>query len=88
MLTGCRLKPAAIAGDLKKAFLLIRINEEDRNAMTFHKIKDREVLETVVLGFIGVMFRLSKSPFALEGNIKHHLEEYDQDQPQTVMELK
>lgn len=82
------MKPAAIAGDLKKAFLLIRINEDDRNAMTFHKIKDREVLETVVLGFIGVMFRLSKSPFVLEVNIKHHLEEYDQDQPQTVMELK
>ena len=34
------------------------------------------------------MFGLSSSPFVLEGIIKHHLQRNEQDQPQTVMELK
>ena len=34
------------------------------------------------------MFGLSPSPFVLEGTIKHRLEWYEKDQPETVMELK
>ena len=38
--------------------------------------------------FTGLMFGLSPSPFELEGTIKYHLERYEQDQPQTIIELK
>ena len=84
----CRLKPVAKTGDLKQAFLQIRINEDDRDALRFHCIIDREILEAVVLLFTGLMFGLSPSPFELEGTIKYHLERYEQDQPQTIIELK
>ena len=33
------------------------------------------------------MFRLSPSPFVLEGTIKYHLDWYDKDKLETVMEL-
>ena len=88
MLKGCRLKPVAITGYLKSDFLQIRSNEDDRDALRFHWIKNREILETVVLPFTRLMFGLSLSPFVLEGTIIHQLEGYEQDQPQTIMELK
>ena len=40
----------------KQAFLQIRINEDDRNAMRFNWIKDREILETVILQFTRLIF--------------------------------
>ena len=88
VLTRCRLKPVAITGDLKQAYLQIKINEDDRDPSRFRLIKDREILETVLLRFTRLMFGLSPSPFVLEGTIKHNLERYKQEQPQTVMELK
>ena len=72
----------------KQAFLQIKINEDDRDAMRFNWIKDREILKTVILRFTCLMFGLSPSPFVLEGTIKHHLERYEQDQPQAVAKLK
>ena len=45
VLTPCDLKPA--------------INEDDLKAMRFHWIKDREILEAVVLQFTRLMFGLS-----------------------------
>ena len=86
VLTRCRLKSVALTGDLKQAFLQIRINKDDRDSLIFHWIKDRKTLETVV--FTRLMFRLSPSPFVLEGTIKYHLEQYKKDQPETVMEVK
>ena len=88
VLTRCRLKPVAITGDSKQPYLQIKINEDDRDALRFHLITDREILETVLLRFTRLMFGLSPSPFVLEGTIKHDLERYKQEQPQTVMELK
>ena len=84
----CRLKPVAPTGDLKQAFLQIRINKDDRDSLRFYWIKDREILETVVLRFTHLMFGLSPSPFAIEGTKKQKLEQYKKDQPETVIELK
>ena len=84
----CRLKPVAPIGDLKQAFLQIRINKDDRDSLRFYWIKDCEILETVVLRFTRLMFGLSPSPFAIEGTIKQKLEQYKKDQPETVIELK
>ena len=88
VLIRCRLKPVALIGDLKQTFPQIRINEDDRGSLRFHWIKDREILETVVLRFTRLMFGLSLSPFVLEGTIKHHSERYEKGQPETVMDLK
>ena len=40
MLIRNRFYPVAIAGDLKQAFLQIRVRREDRDALRFHWIKD------------------------------------------------
>ena len=88
VLTRCRFKPVALTGDLKQAFLQNKINEGDRDSLRFNWIKDREILETMVLRFTRLMLGLSLSPFVLEGTIKHHLERYLKDQPETIMELK
>ena len=37
----CCFKPVALCGDLKQAFLQVRIQEADRDALRFHWIKDR-----------------------------------------------
>ena len=34
-----RFKPVALTGDLKEAFLQVRIREEDREALIFHWIR-------------------------------------------------
>ena len=78
-LTRCCLKSVAITEDLKEGFLQIRINKDDQDAMRFSSIKDREILETVVLRLICLRFGPSPSPFVLEGIIKHYLERYQQD---------
>ena len=88
VLIRCHLKPVALTGDLKQTFPQIRINEDDWGSLRFHWIKDREILETVVLRFTRLMFGLSLSPFVLEGTIKHHSERYEKGQPETVMDLK
>ena len=51
MPTLCRLKPVALTEDLKETFVQNRINEDDQDSLRFHWIKDREILETVVLRF-------------------------------------
>ena len=61
---------------------------DDRDSLRFHWIKDREILETVVLRFTRLMFGLYPSLFAIEDTIKHKLERYKKDQPETVIELK
>ena len=44
-----RLKPVALADDLKQAFLQIRIRLEGRDALGFHWIKDRDASNVEVL---------------------------------------
>jgi hypothetical protein len=36
-----RLRPVALTGDLKEAFLQIRIRQQDQDALRFHWLKDR-----------------------------------------------
>ena len=44
VLTKCPLKPGAITGDLKQAFLQIRIFKDEREITRFHWTEDRETL--------------------------------------------
>lgn len=61
-----------------KVFLQIRINEDDREAMRGHWIKDRVILETVVLQLTRLMSGILQSPFVLEDTIKHNRAETKQ----------
>jgi len=62
-----RFKPVALCGDLKQAFLQVRIRMEDRDALRFHWIKNRDVSNVEVLRFNRALFGLVQSPFLLGG---------------------
>lgn len=65
--------PVALAGDLRQAFLQVRIREEDRDAMRFHWLRDLESKEVETLRFTRSLFGMSTSPFLLGGVIEQHL---------------
>ena len=83
-----RMKPIALAGDIKKAFLQVRIRGEDRDALRFHWIKDIQTEEVETLRFSRVMFGLTQSPFLLGGTIEQHLAGYGNQARELIEEIK
>ena len=82
------MRPVAITGDLKQAFLQILIRDEDRDALRFHWIKDRNSTEIEVHRFTRLVFGLGPSPFVLGGTIESHLDKEHQNHPEAVEELR
>ena len=83
-----RFKPIVITGDLKQAFLQVRIRESDRNYLQFHWIKDTYTQEMQVLRFTRALFGLVQSPFLLGGTIKHHLQQYKEHFQKIVSDIE
>ena len=69
-----RFNPAAVTGDIKKAFLQVRIQPEERDSLRFHWIKDTEKKEVATLRFTRALFGLAPSSFLLAGIIDQHLD--------------
>ena len=64
VLVRARFYPVLLTGDLQKAFLQVRIKEEERDALRFHwKFKGHSEIET--LRFTRALFGLTSSPFLL-----------------------
>ena len=82
-----RLKPVALAGDLKKAFLQVRIRPEDRDVLRFHWIKNKDPSVIEVLRFTRALFGLVQSPFLLAGTLKLHLESLRENYPEVIEEI-
>ena len=80
--------PVALAGDLKQAFLQVRIREEDRDLMRFHWLKDLKTKQVEPLRFTRALFGLSTSPSLLGGVIDQHLRNLQQNFPNEVEEVK
>ncbi len=83
-----KFNPIALAGDLKKAFLQVKIREEDRNVLKFHWIKDLQTQEVEVLRFTRALFGLVQSPFLLGATIEQHLNKFQEVYPETVQEIR
>ena len=82
-----RFHPVAITGDLQKAFLQVRIREEDdRDALRFYW-RPPEQAELQTLRFTRALFRLAPSPFLLGGVIEHRLESWESRKPEVVPEI-
>ena len=64
-----RFHAVAVAGDLRKAFLQvrIRIREAERDELWFHWIVDKHFKEVETPRFTRVLFGLAPSPFLLGG---------------------
>ena len=83
-----RFHPVALTGDMKQAFLQVRIREEDRDALRFHWISDLESRKVEVLRVTRALFGLAPSPFLLGGVIKQHLETCRANVPELVREIE
>ena len=82
-----RSYPVAVCGDIQKAFLQIRIKEEERDALRFHwRRDDNSPLETY--RFTRALFGLTSSPFLLGGVIDQHLETWAEQMPGTIDQLR
>ena len=76
-----RIHPVALSGDLRQAFLQIRIRESERDMLRFHWLVDLESKEVESLRF----WRRQASE--LNGVIKQHLEIWQYRLPETVSEV-
>ena len=88
VLTRGRFHAVSINGDLKKAFLQVRIRPEDRDALRFHWLYDKDPQRVRTLRFSRAIFRLTSSPFLLGGVIKQHLNTCRTEYPECVQEIE
>ena len=82
-----RFQPVALAGDLKQAFLQVRIREEDRHMMRLHWLKDLDTKHVETLRFTRELFGLSLSPFLLGGVIDQHPKNLQNIYPREVEDI-
>ncbi|XP_046863157.1 uncharacterized protein LOC124456893 [Xenia sp. Carnegie-2017] len=87
VLVRARSFPAAITGDIQKAFLQIRVRESERDSLRFHWRPDPQA-DVEVLRFTRVLFGLVSSPFLLGGVLETHLDHWKSKAPNAVEALR
>ena len=87
VLVRSRIHPVAVVGDLKKAFLQVRIREADRDALRFHWRRGKHS-DIEILRFTRALFGLAPSPFLLGGVIEYHLDTWEEREPRVVAEFR
>lgn len=83
-----RFHPIALTGDLRQAFLQVRIRPEDRDVLRFHWMYRKNPQLVRTLRFTRALFGLGPSPFLLGGVIQHHLNSCRDQHPQSVEEIE
>ena len=75
-----------LTGDIEKAFLMIAVEEKDRDVLRFLWTSNfnNDEPEIMILRFARVVFGVSCSPFLLNATINHHMETYRDVDPQFV----
>ena len=87
VLVRSRVHPTAVVGDLKQAFLQVRIRKPESDALRFHW-KKGEHSDNETLRFTRALFGQAPSPFLLSGVIEHHLDTWKAREPHVVAELR
>ena len=84
-----RVHRIAVTADIEKAFLMVSVAAKDRDVLRFLWFDDvfADQSDVVELRFTRVVFGVSSSPFLLNATIRHHLEQYNQTQPDLVHKL-
>ena len=88
MLIRGRFHPVALVGDIRKAFLQVRIRADDRDVLRFHWLHNKDHLRVRTLRFTRALFGLVPSPFLLGGMIQHHLDGCRAKHPDAVEEIE
>ena len=85
-----RMWKVALVGDIAKAFLMIEVDPVDRDVLRFLWVKDinAEASEVIVLRFNRVVFGVNSSPYLLNMVIQHHIDSFQELDPQFVSKLK
>ena len=78
--------PVILAGDIRKAFLQIRIHDSKRDALRFHWRADAHS-EIETYHFTRVLFGLAPSLFLLGEVLEYHLNSWDKKYPEEVERL-
>ena len=81
-----RFHPVVVAGDLRRAFLQVRVRETERDALRFHWLTDKATNEVQTLRFTRVIFGLAPPPFLLNGVIQ--LENLQSIYPGSVNDIR
>ena len=83
-----REKMIALVADIEKAFLNVRVSDEDRDVLRFLCIDSLEGDDPglVLYRFCCVVFGVNASPFLLNATLKHHISQYQAD-PEFVENL-
>ena len=87
ILVRARFHPILSTSDIEKAFLQVRIKEEERDSMRFFW-KSPGTDEVVVYRFTRAVFGLTCSPFLLGGVINERLKQWEQKYPDLVKEIR
>ena len=67
----------ALIADVEKAFLMIAVDENDRDVLRFIWVDvTKEDPELRIFRFTRVVFGVSSSPFLLNATVRHHLEQF------------
>ena len=79
----------ALTGDVEKAFLMIEVENQDRDVLRFVWIDDihKEEPQLQEYRFTRVVFGVTSSPFLLNATIKFHLESFSKTDQTTVERL-
>ena len=87
VLTRMRFHPVALSGDLRQAFLQIRIRKEERDSLRFHW-RPTEHSQPEILRFTRALFGLTCSPFLLAAVVDQHLRSWKVKEPRKVAEIR
>ena len=84
-----RCHKTALMGQIEKAFLMISVAENDRDALPFLWFDDpmHEDPQLIALRFARVAFGLSSSPFLLNATLKHRISKYGSEDPEFAQKL-
>ncbi|MEE4247410.1 MAG: DUF1759 domain-containing protein [Kangiellaceae bacterium] len=90
LLQAFRIKEVALTADVEKAFLQIRVDEKDRDALRFLWTEDplQPNSPIIVMRYAAVVFGLTCSPAILERVIQHHISRYNLQFPKLSQKLQ
>ena len=82
-----RMHEFCLTGDVKKAFLQIKIQPQDRDAQRLFWYTDLQERNTASYRFTKVIFGSAPSPYILGATLTKHLNQYKEQYPETVEQL-
>ena len=83
-----RMKKYCITGDVKKAFLQIKLDPVDRDAQRLFWYGNLEERRIATYRFTRVIFGSAPSPYILGATFEKHINQYEAKYPQTVKDLR